>query len=131
MSYNYNYCTLMGRLTKDPEFRQITDSFCKLTFTLAVTRRFKKDSQGNSETDFIPITLTGNNATIGSNLLKKGYPILVSGSIQVRNYEKDNERRWITEVVADNFQLLGKKSNLTEETDSKSESTEAEKELAK
>ncbi len=109
MSYNYNYCTLMGRLTKDPEFKQITESFCKLTFILAITRRFSKDQNGKHETDFIPISLSGKNASIGSQLLKKGSPVLVAGSIQVRNYEKENERRWITEVYADSFQLLNKK----------------------
>ena len=110
MSYNYNHCTLMGRLTKDPEFKQITESFCKLTFILAVTRRYRKDN-GKHETDFIPISLTGNTASVGSQLLAKGIPVLIYGSIQVRNYEKENERRWITEVAAENFQILNKKKH--------------------
>ncbi len=108
MSYNYNHCTLMGRLTKDPEFKQITDNFCKLNFTLAITRKYRKDNI-KSETDFIPVSMLGNNAMIGHNLLVKGSPILIWGSIQVRNYEKENERKWITEVLAENFQLLEKK----------------------
>ena len=108
MSYNYNHCTLMGRLTKDPEFKQITDNFCKLNFTIAITRKYRKDNI-KSETDFIPVSMLGNNAMIGHNLLVKGSPILIWGSIQVRNYEKENERKWITEVLAENFQLLEKK----------------------
>ena len=108
MSYNYNHCTLMGRLTKDPEFKQITDNFCKLHFTIAITRKYRKDNI-KSETDFIPVSMLGNNAMIGHNLLVKGSPILIWGSIQVRNYEKENERKWITEVIAENFQLLEKK----------------------
>ncbi|MBA94322.1 MAG: single-stranded DNA-binding protein [Rickettsiales bacterium] len=117
MSYNYNHCTLMGRLTKDPDFKQITESFCKLTFILAVTRRYRKDN-GKNETDFIPITLTGNIASVGSQLLTKGAPVLVYGSIQVRNYEKENERRWATEVLAENFQILNKKKHTSEELSS-------------
>ena len=117
MSYNYNHCTLMGRLTKDPDFKQITESFCKLTFILAVTRRYRKDN-GKNETDFIPITLTGNIASVGSQLLTKGAPVLVYGSIQVRNYEKENERRWATEVIAENFQILNKKKHTSEELSS-------------
>lgn len=117
MSYNYNHCTLMGRLTKDPDFKQITESFCKLTFILAVTRRYRKDN-GKHETDFIPITLTGNIASVGSQLLTKGAPVLVYGSIQVRNYEKENERRWATEVLAENFQILNKKKHTSEELSS-------------
>ena len=110
MSCNYNQCTLIGRLTKDPEFRTITETFCKLTFTLAVTRRYKKEN-GQTETDFIPISFMGNTATIGKQLLSKGTAILVWGSIQVRNYEKDNERKWITEIIGDNFQILERKKN--------------------
>ncbi|RAP26479.1 hypothetical protein DID78_06735 [Candidatus Marinamargulisbacteria bacterium SCGC AG-343-D04] len=38
----------------------------------------------------------------------QGTPVLIWGTVQVRNYEKDNERKWITEVIAENFQLLDK-----------------------
>ncbi len=107
MSYNYNHCTLVGRLTKDPDFKQINENFCKLNFTLAINRRYKKDN-GKIETDFIPVSILGNNAAIAKHLLFKGTPVLVWGTIQVRNYEKDNERKWITEVIADNFQILDK-----------------------
>ena len=109
MSFNYNHTTLMGRLTKDPEFKQITESFCKLNFTLAVSRKYRKED-GSIETDFIPISLIGANAVIGSKLLSKGSPVLIWGAIQVRNYEKENERKWITEIIADNFQVLEKKT---------------------
>ncbi|MBE32620.1 single-stranded DNA-binding protein [bacterium] len=125
MSYNYNHCTLMGRLTKDPDFKQITESFCKLTFILAVTRRYRKDN-GKNETDFIPITLTGNIASVGSQLLTKGAPVLVYGSIQVRSYEKENERRWATEVVAENFQILNKKKHTSGELPSSNINSSAE-----
>ena len=84
MSYNYNHITLMGRLTRDPEFKQITESFCKLNFTLAVSRKFRKED-GSIETDFVPVSLTGANAVIGSKLLSKGSPVLIWGAIQVRN----------------------------------------------
>ena len=107
MSFNYNHCTLMGRLTKDPEFKQINENFCKLSFVLAVSRKYRKEN-GKIETDFVPICLLGNTAAIGKHLLSKGSPILIWGSIQVRNYEKENERKWVTEVIAENFQLLDK-----------------------
>tara|TARA_B100001175_G_scaffold285033_1_gene265840 strand:- start:1924 stop:2280 length:357 start_codon:yes stop_codon:yes gene_type:complete len=115
----------MGRLTKDPDFKQITESFCKLTFILAVTRRYRKDN-GKNETDFIPITLTGNIASVGSQLLTKGAPVLVYGSIQVRSYEKENERRWATEVVAENFQILNKKKHTSGELPSSNINSSAE-----
>ena len=113
MSFNYNNCTLMGRLTKDPEFKEINDSFCKLTFTLAISRKFRKED-GTIETDFIPVTLIGTPAIVGSKLLAKGSPVLIWGAIQVRQYDKDNERKWITEIIGDNFQLLEKRKRLEE-----------------
>lgn len=120
MSFNYNNCTLMGRLTKDPEFKEITESFCKLYFTLAVSRKYRKDD-GSIETDFIPVTLTGPPAIIGSKLLCKGSPILIWGAIQVRQYDKDNERKWITEIIAENFQLLEKRKRKQEEKEKEKE----------
>lgn len=114
MSFNYNNCTLMGRLTKDPEFKEINESFCKLTFTLAISRKYRKED-GTIETDFIPVTLMGTPAIVGSKLLGKGSPILIWGAIQVRQYDKDNERKWITEIIGENFQLLEKRKRATEE----------------
>ncbi|MAH81577.1 MAG: Single-stranded DNA-binding protein 1 [Rickettsiales bacterium] len=113
MSFNYNNCTLMGRLTKDPDFKEINDSFCKLTFTLAISRKFRKED-GTIETDFIPVTLIGTPAIVGSKLLAKGSPVLIWGAIQVRQYDKDNERKWITEIIGDNFQLLEKRKRIEE-----------------
>ncbi len=103
----------MGRLTKDPDFKEINDSFCKLTFTLAISRKFRKED-GTIETDFIPVTLIGTPAIVGSKLLAKGSPVLIWGAIQVRQYDKDNERKWITEIIGDNFQLLEKRKRIEE-----------------
>ena len=74
-----------------------------------MSRRYRKDN-GNIETDFIPVTLTGSAAIIASKLLTKGSPVLIWGAVHVRSYEKDNERKWITEILADNFQLLERKT---------------------
>jgi len=108
MSFNYNQVTLVGRLTKEPEMRQVTDTFSVLNFTVAVGKNYKK-GEGFKDTDFIPVSLTGNPAENGEKLLKKGTPILVWGKLSVRSYEKEEERKWITEVKGDNFQLLAKK----------------------
>jgi single-strand DNA-binding protein len=105
MSYNYNQATLVGRLTKDPELKALSTKSSKLSFTLAVNRQYKKPGE-EAETDFIPVTLFGHSAILGEKLLRKGTPALVWGRIQVRSYEKDEERRWMTEIVAENFQLL-------------------------
>ena len=107
MAYNYNHTTLVGRLTKDPEIVEIKEERCKCILTLAINRNYKKED-GTQETDFIPICFWGKRAKVSFEILQKGMPILVWGRIQVSQYEKDNERRWKTEVVAENFQVLDK-----------------------
>jgi single-strand DNA-binding protein len=104
MSYNYNQATLVGRLTKDPEFYSFGNDREKLSFTIAINRFYRKMKE--EKTDFIPISLYGPSVTIGTRLLKKGVPVLVWGRIQVQTYEKGDEKRWKTEIVAENFQLL-------------------------
>jgi single-strand DNA-binding protein len=110
LGYNFNQATLVGRLTKDPELKEFSDNASKTTFSLAVNRSYKKEN-GETEADFIPVCLWGKLAEVSFQLLRKGTPVLVWGKIQVRNYEKDKERRWMTEVVAENFQILEKVSS--------------------
>jgi single-strand DNA-binding protein len=109
MAFTYNHTTLVGRLVRDPEIKKLSENTTKLDFVLAISRGYKKED-GASGADFIPICIWGKTAELGMQFLKKGSPILVSGRIQTRHYEKDHTKHYITEVVADTFQLLEKKS---------------------
>ena len=122
MSYSFNSCILVGRLTKDPDFKQISEEFCRTGFHLAVNRASNKD-----QADFIPISLFGKSAKVASKILKKGTPVLVYGRIQIRSYKKDGQTKWMTEVIANNFQILEKintEEYLNEDFDESSVSTE-------
>lgn len=100
----------MGRLTKDPDSKWIKDDCLKLQFYMAVQRPYKKDS-GEKEVDFVPVVLFGRQAENAALLLSKGSLVLIWGSLQVRSYDsRDQGRRWVTEVKADNFQLLNRRS---------------------
>ncbi len=105
MSYNYNHVTLVGRLTKDPEWVKISDDLGKATFFLAVSRAYKKEEK-TPETDFLPITIWGKMGTHAKKLLKKGTPVLVWGRVQIRSYQGENGRQWSVDIVAENFQIL-------------------------
>lgn len=109
MAYNYNHVTLVGRLARDPEYKKISEDRGKTMFTLAINRNYKRE-EGKDSADFVPISIWGRLAELAADFLKKGAPVLVWGKIRVRSYEKDSETKWITEVVADNFQLLERKS---------------------
>ncbi len=104
-----NKVILVGRLTKDPELRYTpANGVAVATFTLAVNRRFKSQQ----EADFIPIVTWRKQAENCANFLNKGSLVAVDGMIQVRSFEdKEGQRRWITEVVADSVQFLEKKGS--------------------
>ena len=79
------------------------------TFTLAVDRNHK-NAQGEKETDFINIVVWRKQAENCANYLAKGSMAAVDGRLQIRSYEgQDGQRRWITEVVADNVRFLSQK----------------------
>ena len=102
---NLNRIILIGRLTADPEARFTVDGTPMTKFTLAVNR-FQKEgvSQG---TDLIDIVTWRKLAEISGQYLKKGALALIEGRIQIRTYEdKAGIRKWATEVVARNMQML-------------------------
>lgn len=105
-----NKVVLIGRLTRDPELRFTAGSGSAVTtFTLAVDRNFK-NKDGQKEADFIPIVVWNKLAEVIANNVTKGRLVAVSGRIQTRTYEgNDGQKRYVTEVVADDFQFLDKK----------------------
>ena len=101
-----NSTCLVGRLTKDAELRYTPNNQAVATFTLAVNRNFKSQN-GEREADFINCVIWRQQAENLANWCKKGALIGITGRIQTRSYEnQQGQRVYVTEVVADNFQLL-------------------------
>ena len=101
-----NSTVLVGRMTKDAELRYTPSNQAVATFTLAVNRNFKSQN-GEREADFINCVIWRQQAENLANWAKKGALIGITGRIQTRNYEnQQGQRVYVTEVVADNFQLL-------------------------
>lgn len=106
-----NRIILIGRLTKDPELRYTPNGKAVAGFTLAVDRPFK-NQQGEREADFINIVVWGAQAENCANYLSKGKLAAVDGRLQIRSYDgQDGQKRWITEVVADNVRFLSPKDS--------------------
>lgn len=100
-----NVC-LVGRMTKDAELRYTPNNQAVATFSLAVNRNFKSQN-GEREADFINCVIWRQQAENLANWAKKGALIGITGRIQTRSYEnQQGQRIYVTEVVADNFQLL-------------------------
>lgn len=101
-----NNVVLVGRTTKDPELRYTPSNVAVATFSLAVNRTFK-DANGERETDFINCVIWRQQAENLANWAKKGALIGITGRIQTRSYEnQQGQRVYVTEVVAENFQML-------------------------
>jgi single-strand DNA-binding protein len=100
-----NKVFLIGRLTKDPVFKVVNDKKVG-TFTIAVDRNYK-DENGNRPADFIPVTVWGGGAEVVEKYCQKGKQIALIGEIRTRSYEdKDKKRRYVTEVLAREIELL-------------------------
>lgn len=101
-----NSVCLVGRLTRDPELKYTTSNIAVASFSLAVNRNFK-DANGERETDFINCVIWRQQAENLANWAKKGALIGITGRIQTRSYEnQQGQRVYVTEVVAENFQML-------------------------
>jgi len=103
-----NQTEIVGRIAHDPELRE-TDGGNKVTnITLAVPRSFK-NSEGIYDTDFINCVLWKGIAESTVEYCKKGDLVGVKGRIQTRVYEKDEEKKYTTEVVAEKVTFLSSK----------------------
>ena len=99
----------VGRLTKDPNFTE--NQVAVANFTVAVNRTFK-NKNGEQEADFINVVTFRKQAENVNNYLSKGSLVGIDGRIQTRNYEnKEGQRIFVTEVVADSVQFLDPKNN--------------------
>nr|DAQ96925.1 MAG TPA: Single strand binding protein [Caudoviricetes sp.] len=105
-----NNVTLVGRLVAPPDLRKTPNNVSSLQGTLAVNRNFKNEN-GDREADFIQFQAWRGTADIIAQYCSKGSLIGLTGRLQVRSYEKDGQRRYVTEVVAERFQLLESKGD--------------------
>ena len=106
-----NKVFLIGRLTKNPELRYTSSNIACSTFTLAVNRDFINQN-GEREADFINIQVWKKLAENVKNYLTKGSQVAIDGRIQTRSYDgQDGQKRYVTEVVAENVQFLDSKKD--------------------
>ena len=105
-----NNVVLVGRMTRDAELRYTPANVAVATFTLAVNRTFKSQN-GEREADFINVVMWRQQAENLANWAKKGSLIGITGRIQTRSYDnQQGQRVYVTEVVAENFQMLESRS---------------------
>jgi single-strand DNA-binding protein len=105
-----NKVILVGNLGRDPEIRSTPSGQPVASFSLATNRRWR-DQQGNrqEQTEWHTIVCWGRQAEVAGQYLTKGKQIYVEGRLQTRSWEdrQTGEKRYRTEIVCDNFQMLG------------------------
>lgn len=104
-----NRVILTGRLTKDVNLSYTPQGVAKAQFTLAVNRAFANQN-GDREVDFINIQAWRKQAENAANFLKKGSLVGIDGKLQSGSYERDGQRIYFTNVVADSIQFLDPKN---------------------
>ena len=101
---------LIGNVTRDPDVYTTQNGLTKVAFTLAVQRRFA-NAQGVREADFIPIVVWRQLAELCQKYVFKGKKVSVVGTLQIRSYEKDGQKRSVAEVIADEVEFLSPKQD--------------------
>ncbi len=131
MSSSANIVVVMGNLTRNPELRYTPGGRPVTTLNLAVNRRYKDRDSGEwvENTDFIPVTVWGNQAENCEKYLSKGRGVYVEGRLNQSRWEnQEGESRSRLDVVARNVQFLpGGGSGSSSNTRQGSEDKEAEK----
>lgn len=105
-----NKVILIGNLGRDPEVRSTPSGQSVASFTLATNRKWKdKGGQRQEQTEWHNIVVWGRQAEVAGQYLTKGKQIYVEGRLQTRSWDDKNsgEKRYRTEIVCDNFQMLG------------------------
>ena len=104
-----NKVMIIGNLGRDPEMRFTAGGQALATFSVACNRRYTtRDGEQRDETEWVRVVCWGRQAEIAGQYLQRGSPVYVEGRLQTRSWEdQQGQTRYMTEVVAQNFQMLG------------------------
>jgi len=109
----------LGRLCADPELKYLESGTTVTNFRLAVQRDYKNKETGKYDADFINCTAFTKTAEFIANNIRKGNRIVVEGQLRTRNYDKEGEKRSVTEVNVNNVDVIDwpdKEDAVTEST---------------
>jgi len=121
-----NKVILVGHLGKDPEVRHLDNNVTVASFPLATSETYNKDGKRIEQTEWHNIVMWRGLAEIAEKFLHKGKLVYIEGKIRTRSYEdRENVKRYTTEIVADNFTMLGRKSDFESTNPQQTEENES------
>jgi single-strand DNA-binding protein len=107
-----NKVILVGHLGKDPEIRTLEGGVSVTSFPLATSENFSKDGKKVEQTEWHNIVMWRGLADVAAKFLQKGKLVYIEGKLRTRSFEdKEGIKKYTTEIVAENFTLLGRKSD--------------------
>lgn len=115
-----NKVILVGHLGKDPEARSLEGGVSVVSFPLATSESFNKDGRKVEQTEWHNIVMWRGLADVAAKFLQKGKLVYIEGKLRTRSFEdKEGIKKYTTEVVAENFTLLGRKTDFGEDLPNK------------
>jgi len=110
-----NKVILVGHVGKDPEVRYLEGGVALARFPLATSESYKdKSGQKVEQTEWHNIVMWRGLAEIAEKFIRKGKQVYVEGRIKTRSWGEEGNKKWITEIVVENFTFLG--GNRTEDS---------------
>lgn len=107
-----NKVILVGHLGKDPEARHLDGGVTVVTFPLATSESYNKDGKRVEQTEWHNVVMWRGLAEVAEKYLQKGKLVYIEGKLRTRSWDdKEGNKRYATEVVAENFTMLGRKSD--------------------
>ena len=107
-----NKVILIGHLGKNPEARSLEGGVSVVSFPLATSETFNKDGRKVEQTEWHNIVMWRGLADMAAKILQKGKLVYIEGKLRTRSFEdKDGIKKYTTEVVAENFTMLGRKTD--------------------
>lgn len=107
MANDLNQCNFIGRTGQDPEIRYAQSGTAIANFSIAVGYKY----QDNESTEWVRVVAFGKLAEIIGEYVSKGKQLFVSGRMQTRSWDdKEGNKRYTTEIVANTIQFLGDKN---------------------
>jgi single-strand DNA-binding protein len=112
-----NKAMIIGNLGRDPEVRTTPSGHPVANFSVATTRKWKdRDGNRQEKTEWHDVVCWGRQAEIAGQYLTKGKMVYVEGRLETRSWEDKThgDKRYRTEIVCDNFQMLGRRGDSNE-----------------
>jgi single-strand DNA-binding protein len=111
-----NKVILVGHLGKDPEIRHLEGGVAVASFPLATSETFNKEGRKVEQTEWHNIVMWRGLADVAAKFLQKGKLVYIEGKLRTRSFEdKEGIKKYTTEVVAENFTMLGRKTDFENE----------------